>query len=101
VTEADPLTISDLYQKKFDISPTDRIATAGSCFAQHIATHLRQRGYNILDVEPPVPGMSRETAHKFGYALYSARYGNIYTSRQLARSPHPPFAERAASDRAD
>lgn len=83
VSEQHPLTIDGLYRRKFIISPGDQIATAGSCFAQHLATHMRKRGYNILDTEPAVPGMSTETAHQFGYSLYSARYGNIYTVRQL------------------
>jgi hypothetical protein len=72
-----------LYKKKFDITPTDWIATAGSCFAQHIVRHLRSGGFRVLDVEPPPPGMSEETARAFGYNLFSARYGNIYTTRQL------------------
>ena len=41
VSRADPLTIADLYAKRFDIGKTDRIATAGSCFAQHIGARVR------------------------------------------------------------
>lgn len=73
----------DLYTKRFDIEPDAQIATAGSCFAQHIATNLVRRGYNVMDVEPPPKGLSLEAAQKFGYRLYSARYGNIYTARQM------------------
>jgi hypothetical protein len=72
-----------LYKKKFDIAPTDGIATAGSCFAQHIARHLRSAELRVLDVEPPPKAMTEETARAFGYRLFSARYGNIYTARQL------------------
>jgi hypothetical protein len=72
-----------LYKKKFDIARTDWIATAGSCFAQHIARHLRSAEFSVLDVEPPPPGMTEETARAFGYNLFSARYGNICTTRQL------------------
>jgi hypothetical protein len=57
--------------------------TAGSCFAQHIAKTLRSRGYNVLDAEPIPPMLPEASANKFGYNLYSARYGNIYTARQL------------------
>ncbi|NKB27693.1 MAG: GSCFA domain-containing protein [Rhodobacteraceae bacterium] len=60
-----------------------RIATAGSCFAQHIAQHLRTSGYTVLDAEAPHPVISPEVAARFGYGVFSARYGNIYTARQL------------------
>jgi hypothetical protein len=74
-----------LYKKKFDISRTDRIVTAGSCFAQHISRHLRSAGFKVADAEPPPKGMAEETARAFGYRLFSARYGNIYTTRQLLK----------------
>lgn len=65
------------------VGPEDRIAAAGSCFAQHVARHLRDRGYAFMDVEPAHPMLSAETAGAYGYGVYSARYGNLYTSRQL------------------
>lgn len=83
VAETTPQEIRDLYHKRFDILPTDRVATAGSCFAQHVAVHLAKRGFHIVDVEPPLPGMSKALAQKYGYSIYSARYGNLYTARQL------------------
>jgi len=73
----------DLYRKRFEIAPDCRIAAAGSCFAQHISTHLNRRGYNVIDAEPPPPGLSRDLAQSFGYSIYSGRYGNIYTARQM------------------
>ena len=72
-----------LYHKKFDISARDKIATAGSCFAQHISHNLKSNGYNVLDLEPPPRGLSRELNQNHGFSLYSARYGNIYTVKQL------------------
>ena len=83
VADHTPRTIENLYERKFEIAKTDRVATAGSCFAQHVARHMKARGFSILDVEPPVPGMTEETAQRFGYGIYSARYANIYTVRQL------------------
>jgi hypothetical protein len=78
-----PAWETGLYSKRFEITPTTRIATAGSCFAQHIARWLRRHRFQVLDVEPS-PGTMRDfSAHRFGYRLYSARYGNIYTARQL------------------
>lgn len=83
VSETHPLELTDIYVKKFEIGRNDRIATAGSCFAQHIAHRLRQRGFQVLDSELPPPDLDTETAKRFGFRLYSARYGNVYTVRQL------------------
>lgn len=60
-----------------------RVATAGSCFAQHIARHLQQAGFNHYIVEDGHPVLSQELRTAQGYGLYSARYGNLYTARQL------------------
>ena len=71
----------ELYRPRFAITRRTRIATAGSCFAQHIGREFKERGYNYQDYEPsPVPRLDLK---KYGYGLFSARYGNIYTSRQL------------------
>lgn len=79
---ANPLEISEWYQKKFALSGL-RIGTAGSCFAQHIGRELRAKDFNFVDVEPP-PGMLAPDLHAvFGYGIYSARFGNVYTTRQL------------------
>ena len=83
VAQENPYAIEGLYKKKFDISPDAKIATAGSCFAQHISRHLKRNGYNVLDVEPPPPGLRGNLHQKFGFSMYSARYGNIYSVRQL------------------
>ncbi|WP_431304740.1 GSCFA domain-containing protein [Sediminicoccus sp. BL-A-41-H5] len=83
VATQDPRTITGLYRRKFPIARTDNIVTAGSCFAQHVSRQLKQRGCAILDAEPPPAGLSGEAAHRFGYDLYSGRYGNVYTVRQL------------------
>jgi len=83
VAESHPLTATDLYRKKFAISAADAIATAGSCFAQHVARHLRSNAYSVLDVEPAPQTLDEERRKEFGYGLYSARYGNIYNARQL------------------
>ncbi|MBK5307521.1 MAG: GSCFA domain-containing protein [Frankiaceae bacterium] len=74
-----------VYVKKFALGEGARIAAAGSCFAQHIVRQLRIRNFNVVDVEPPPPGIEGATARRFGYLTYSARYGNIYTARQLVQ----------------
>lgn len=83
VTESHPLTIADLYRKKFALSSTDKLATAGSCFAQHVTTYLRKNGFAVMDLEPQPPNLPAAMARNFGYGIYSARFGNIYTVRQL------------------
>ncbi len=60
-----------------------RVATAGSCFAQHVARAMVADGLNYYVAEPAPEGMSGETAQARGYGLFSARYGNIYSTRQL------------------
>lgn len=57
--------------------------TAGSCFAQHISRHLRQSGFNFLITEPGHAVLSDDVRRKFNYGVFTARFGNIYTSRQL------------------
>ncbi|OYU43293.1 MAG: hypothetical protein CFE44_19200 [Burkholderiales bacterium PBB4] len=83
VDDVHPLALDELYKKKFDIRPDDKVATGGSCFAQHVASRLRTSGYVVMDNEPAPPGMSKELASQYGFGLYSARYGNIYTAKQL------------------
>lgn len=88
VAETDPAHLRGIWTPKFGLSRNDGIMTAGSCFAQHIGRALKGAGLNILDVEPPPVGMRDETARRFGYGLFSARYGNIYTTRQLLQLLH-------------
>ncbi|WP_226550701.1 GSCFA domain-containing protein [Celeribacter naphthalenivorans] len=83
VVETDRRRWPEIYTPAFPIRAETAVATAGSCFAQHIGRFLRDAGVNVLDVEPRPEGMSDEAAKARGYGLYSARYGNIYTARQL------------------
>lgn len=78
-----PAAVDPAIGFPFRLTPQDAVVTAGSCFAQHIARHLRARGFNYLVTEKPHPLLDAATAEAHGYGLYSARYGNIYTSRQL------------------
>lgn len=61
----------------------DKVATAGSCFAQNIARHLKKSGFNFLVTESAHPIVPAAAAERHGYGQYSARFGNIYTARQL------------------
>ena len=65
------------------ISPEDKVATAGSCFAQHIARRLKASGYTYFVTEPGHPLLNEKLVAEFNYGVFSARFGNIYTTRQL------------------
>lgn len=69
---------------KFRLSRDSRIATAGSCFAQHITRHLRLVGVTPYLAEPPHPWLDDDTTGSLrdSYSQFAARYGNIYTARQ-------------------
>ena len=54
-----------------------RIASAGSCFAQHIRNALVAEGYNYLITEPEDGRRDRN------FGIFPARFGNIYTTPQL------------------
>ena len=66
--------VDPVRDAKFTFSAADPVAAAGSCFAQHISRHLQQNGFNFLQTERP--GSTSEP-------VFSARFGNIYTVRQL------------------
>jgi hypothetical protein len=68
---------------KFTISRTDRLASAGSCFAQRIAQALKAQGYSYLVTEPGGPFLTAPMRAEQGFGVYSARYGNVYTAAQL------------------
>lgn len=71
----------------------DRIATAGSCFAQHIGRRLRERGSGYLDYEQAPDSFTPQEAHRHGFGLFSCRYGNVYTVRQLLQLVSEAFGE--------
>ena len=73
-TEVDPVS-----EPPFRIGPDDWIATAGSCFAQHLSGALAGLGYRFMVTEPGPEGSGAER----NYGVYPARFGNIYTVRQL------------------
>ena len=78
--EVDPVGRFDLR-----LTPDMKVATAGSCFAQHIARHLQASGFNYYVAEPGHPVLPEPLRTAHGYGLFSARYGNLYTARQLAQ----------------
>ncbi|MEM0922472.1 MAG: GSCFA domain-containing protein, partial [Pseudomonadota bacterium] len=76
-------TAQDLYRPRFEITHKTAIVTAGSCFAQHIGETLTRARCRLIDTEAMPEMVPDAVARGFGYRQYSARYGNIYTPRQL------------------
>jgi hypothetical protein len=83
VAAPDPGAIDPVGRFDLRIGKDSKVATAGSCFAQHIARHLKLSGYNYYVAETAHPIMPGSVAQAHNYGLFSARYGNLYTSRQL------------------
>jgi hypothetical protein len=69
---------------------TDKIATAGSCFAQHIGRALHSRGAHFMDMEPAPHFVERHEARKWGYG--------VYTARQLLQLYQEAFQGRKVQD---
>lgn len=93
VAAPNPVDVDPVATFPFVISRTDRIVTAGSCFAQHIARYLSQSGFNHFIAEPGHPALPPEVRSAHNYGLYSARYGNVYTSRQLLQLLRRAYGE--------
>jgi len=58
------------------------IASAGSCFEANVAIHLKNTSAKYIYEEQKHPFLS-SVENKYNYDSYSARYGNVYSSKQL------------------
>lgn len=85
--------MAELYDPKRPLTAGMRVATAGSCFAQNIGRYIRASDLELVDVEPAPKAMPGAVARAHGYGLFSARYGNIYTARQLRQLLEDAVAE--------
>jgi hypothetical protein len=83
ISEVPCKTVDPVVSAAFTLSSTDKVATAGSCFAQHISRHLSAIGFNFYVTEDAHPIVRDVVKTDYNYGVYTARYGNIYTSRQL------------------
>jgi len=93
VSEVSPLHLDGLYEPRFTIDGDTRISAAGSCFAQHIGRQFKLRGFRFMDFEPPPPLLDPADYPAYSFDLFSARYGNLYSARQLVQ-----LFERAAGE---
>jgi hypothetical protein len=84
---------------RFKIDSTLRIATAGSCFAQHISRRMQQIGFHYLIAEAGEELEMKERVRR-NFGVFSARYGNLYTARQLLQLFEEVFEGRASAETA-
>lgn len=84
IEKSETQDVDPVVRSKFCLTRSDKVATAGSCFAQHISKTLSKSGFTYYVAES---GDDRnhdlEELKELNYGVFSARYGNIYTSRQL------------------
>ena len=90
----DPVT-----NARFRIGKTEKVATAGSCFAQHISARLQSIGFNYYVVEDGASFAAEERKVR-NFGTYSARYGNIYSPRQLRQLLEEALGRRTPMDTA-
>ena len=98
VGEVSPQDINPVTKTSFQLTKATRIATAGSCFAQHIARHLRNSGGTYLVTEPGHTLLDDQNRQEFNYSTFTARFGNIYTTRQLLQLLNRAYGLIRASD---
>ena len=72
--------VDPIVRAAFGIARNDLVATAGSCFAQHIARTLQTAGFRYF---VPEDRPAFDFCENENYGTFSARYGNVYTVRQL------------------
>ena len=82
VTQAPPGALDPMTAAKFQIQHGDKVATMGSCFAQHISRHLVKRGLQYFITEKGDTNLPAEVLAARNFGVFSARYGNVYTVRQ-------------------
>lgn len=90
VENSDIVFPKKIYNPKWKINDTDKIATMGSCFAQHIAKWLRENGFNVPFYETEGFKESEQT--------FSANYGNIYTVKQALQLVEECVGKRKPSE---
>ncbi|WP_426959673.1 GSCFA domain-containing protein [Muricoccus radiodurans] len=79
-----PADLDPVVEARTRVVRDTRIATAGSCFAQHVARHLQASGHHYFIAEA-AEGLTPAEAERRNYGVFSARYGNLYTARQLVQ----------------
>ncbi len=74
--------VNPVVEARFNITRESKVATAGSCFAQHISRTLTAQGFNYLVTED-AGDIPSDLAIERQFGVFSARFGNLYSARQL------------------
>ena len=85
VVNVPPFAVDPRPEAPFRIAKTDRVATGGSCFAQRVAEALREVGFNYYVTETAPAGTAPDEAAARQFGTFSARYGNLYYTRQFVQ----------------
>lgn len=93
VTWAPPGALDPVVRSSLRVGPDDRIATIGSCFAQHLSRHLERSGLHYYVAEQAPAGMDDDEARRRQYGTFSARYGNVYTVAQALQLLRRAYGE--------
>jgi len=82
VSRMEPHRLDPAVAPKFQVTPDMKVATAGSCFAQHISRRISALGFNYF---VPENGAGLDETERQGrqFGVFSARFGNLYTVHQL------------------
>lgn len=98
VSRVEPFLLDPVIESGVKIGRADKVATAGSCFAQHISRSLRVAGFNYYVVEDRSPFDDDKEANRRNFGVFSARYGNLYTVQQLLQLFLEAFDRRAPQE---
>ncbi|WP_220474130.1 GSCFA domain-containing protein [Aurantiacibacter xanthus] len=93
ISAVEPHLVDPVTNPRFTIGREARVATAGSCFAQHISRSISRSGYNYFVTEDGAD-LSEQDRTAGGYGIFPARFGNIYTTVQLLQLFEEAFGER-------
>ena len=83
----------------FRIDADARVATIGSCFAQHVSQFLVAMGLGYFVAESGPDDLDAEERARRMYGAFSARYGNVYTGRQAVQLFDRAYGARASAER--
>ncbi len=104
VTWAPPGGLDPVVATRYTVGVDDKVATMGSCFAQHLSRHLSRSGltYFVPEAGPAArPGLRDEDpteAARLQYGTFSARYGNLYTVAQAVQLFDRAYGRFAPAD---
>ena len=97
VAGVEPFNLDPVTATRFRIGRNQRVATAGSCFAQHISARLARLQFNYFVAEAGHE-LAPEQRKALNYGVFSARYGNLYTTRQLLQLFQECLGERSVAE---